>query len=93
MEASQRGEVNRGVHDAMWRGHGGWEMSLTPVLFGAFGWMLDGWIGIRPVLTVVFAIMGLAGSVANQYFQYTHRMRVLAEERTAARAAANGAIR
>lgn len=82
------------MHDAMWRGHGGLEMAVSPLLFGFGGWFLDGWLDTRPVFTVIGAIVGLTGSVANQYFQYTHRMRVLAEERAAARdAQASGATR
>lgn len=65
----------------MWRGHGGWEMALMPVLFGLIGWIVDGWLDTRPVVTVVAAVVGLAGSVANQYYQYKYRMEVAARAR------------
>lgn len=81
LEAAQTGTINTGVHDAMWRGHGGWEMALTPVLFGAVGWLLDGWLGTRPIIMVVGVVVGLAGSVANQYYQYKYRMEIATEER------------
>ena len=87
MEASQRSEVNKGMHDAMWRGHGGLEMAVSPLLFGFGGWFVDGWLDTRPVFTIIGAVLGLVGSVCNQYFQYTHRMKMLAEERAAALAA------
>lgn len=73
--------LSRDVNDALWRGHGGWEIALTPVLFGGFGWLLDGWLNTRPVFVVVLAIVGLAGSVANQYYQYRYRMEVASVER------------
>ncbi len=72
------------MRDAMWRGHGGLEMAVSPLLFGFGGWFLDGWLDTRPVFTVIGAVVGLVGSVANQYFQYTHRMKLHAEERAAA---------
>ncbi len=34
---------------------------LGPVLFGAFGWWLDGLIGTKPVFMILF---GLVGAVA-----------------------------
>ncbi len=77
--------VNGAVHDAMWRGHGGWEMTLMPVLFAGFGWLIDGWLGTTPIFIVVLAIVGFAGSVANQYFQYRYRMEQANAERLAIR--------
>ncbi len=80
-------ELNTGVRDAMWRGHGGWEMTLMPVLFGFFGWVIDGWLGTTPIFTVALVIVGFAGSVANQYYQFKYRMAQATEERLANRAA------
>lgn len=65
----------------MWRGHGGWEMALTPVIFGSLGWLVDGWLGTRPFIMIIAAIVGLAGSVANQYYQYTFRMEQESQDR------------
>ena len=81
VEAGQPNTINAGVHDAMWRGHGGWEMALTPVLFGGLGWLVDGWFDTRPIVTVLAVLVGLGGSVANQYYQYKYRMEVATEER------------
>ncbi len=75
------------MHDAMWRGHGGWEMALTPVLFGLIGWVIDGWLGSGPFLTILAALVGLGGSVANQCYRYNDRMTALEEERLASLAA------
>ena len=76
-----RDAINMGVHDAMWRGHGGWEMALTPVLFGWLGWLVDGWLETRPVFMIIGVIAGLGGSVANQYYQYRYRMELATQER------------
>ena len=69
----------------MWRGNGGWELAASPVVFGAIGWLLDGAVGIRPALTIVGALIGLFGSVFNQYTRYARSMKELAEERAANR--------
>jgi len=80
-DASQDSELNTTMQDAMWRGHGGWEMALTPVLFGALGWAIDGWLGTSPFVTILGALVGLGGSVANQYYRYNDRMAELEESR------------
>ncbi|GIU84077.1 MAG: hypothetical protein KatS3mg008_0852 [Acidimicrobiales bacterium] len=32
------------------------ELVATPALFGLFGWVVDGWLGTRPVLAVLSAL-------------------------------------
>jgi len=73
------------MRDSMWKGHGGFEIALSPVLFGAFGWFVDGRLGISPVATIVFAVIGLFGSVVNQYVRYTAAMERATNERLATR--------
>jgi hypothetical protein len=87
-DTSQDSEVSTTMHDAMWRGHGGWEMALTPALFGFVGWLADGQFGTAPVLTVLAALVGFGGSVANQYYRYSDRMQELEAERARSLAAA-----
>ncbi len=91
---AQHGELTGGdfddprgqaMRDAMWKGHGGFEIALVPV-FGAFvGWSLDNYLGIIPALTIVFAILGLVGAVANQYYRYKDSMEAATAERMARR--------
>lgn len=33
--------------------------ALAPVLFGALGWWLDGLLGTKPVLMVLFGVLGV----------------------------------
>ena len=73
-----RGQAMR---DAMWKGHGGFEIALTPAIFGVAGWTLDDYFGITPILTIVLATIGLFGSVANQYYRYQHSMEIATAER------------
>lgn len=79
-----RGQAMR---DAMWKGHGGFEIAFVPVFGGLAGWVLDGYFGITPLLTIILAVAGLGGSVANQYYRYAASMEVATAERIAARKA------
>lgn len=47
---------------------------ITPLLFALLGAALDGWLGTRPVLTVVFAVLAAAGMFVSTYYQYRARM-------------------
>lgn len=87
-DASQKSELNTTMQDAMWRGHGGWEIALTPAILGFLGWLVDGWLGTTPFLTILGAVAGFFGSVVNQYTRYTNRMATLENERKRAREAA-----
>lgn len=75
------------MHEAVWRGNGGLEVVLMPVLTGFFGWVLDSSVGTTPVFLIIFALVGFAGSVASQYYRYTAQMDALHEARVAKRAA------
>lgn len=80
------------MQDAMWRGHGGWEIAFTPFLLGGLGWLLDGQIGTTPIFTVLSVVAGLFGAVANQYYSYTNRMASLNEQRERAHVAQHGSM-
>ena len=82
--AAPNSERNQLVHDALWRGSGGMEIAVVPVIFGAAGWLLDGAVGTRPIFTVALVVLGLAAAFYNIYFSYTRRMAEATEERNAA---------
>ena len=54
------------------------EMVLTPVLFGAFGALLDHWFGTGPVLMLVFGLFGVVGMALRTYYWY--QAKIAAEE-------------
>ena len=60
----------------MWRGHGGYEIALSPVIIGGFGWLLDSVIGTVPLFLIIGVVLGLVGSVANQYYRYKAAMEI-----------------
>ena len=55
----------------------GIELALTPVVFGGFGWLLDGWLGTGIVLTLGLAAFALVGTVARIWYGYDAQMRDL----------------
>lgn len=79
-----RGQAMR---DAMWKGHGGFEIALVPCFGGLAGWVLDDLLSITPILTIVLATAGLGGAVANQYYRYVASMEIATAERLAAQEA------
>ncbi|MCO8127659.1 AtpZ/AtpI family protein [Acidimicrobiia bacterium EGI L10123] len=55
----------------------GIELAVTPVVFGGFGWLVDGWLGTGPWLTLGLAAFALAGTIAKLWFTYDAQMREL----------------
>lgn len=55
----------------------GIELAVTPVVFGGFGWLVDGWLGTGPWLTLAFAGFALVGTIAKLWFTYDAQMRQL----------------
>jgi F0F1-type ATP synthase assembly protein I len=51
------------------------ELALTPAIIGAFGYLLDRWLGLLPVLTIVFFLIAMAGVIARMWYGYDARMR------------------
>jgi len=55
----------------------GIELAATPVVFGGFGWLLDGWLGTGPWLALGLAAFALVGTVAKMWYGYDAEMRRL----------------
>ncbi len=66
----------KALREGMWRGHGGYEIALSPVIIGGFGWLLDSAIGTVPLFLIIGVVLGLVGSVANQYYRYQAAMEI-----------------
>lgn len=76
---------DQALRDGMWKGHGGYEIALSPVIIGGFGWLLDRAIGTVPLFLIIGVVLGLVGSVANQYYRYQAAMDIANAERLAKR--------
>lgn len=70
MESSQRRELTQQMH----RTTGGYELAFSPLLLALIGYGLDRWFGTVPLLTIVFATLGLVGAVTKIYIQYRTEM-------------------
>lgn len=64
-------QLNRGYSDGMARGM---EIVLTPLVFGAIGWLLDGWLGTGHVLAIAFGIFGVVGIFVKMKLGYDEQM-------------------
>jgi Putative F0F1-ATPase subunit Ca2+/Mg2+ transporter len=51
------------------------ELALTPAIIGGLGYLLDRWLGLLPVLTIVFFLVAMAGLMARMYYSYDARMK------------------
>lgn len=74
MDGRDQRDVYRGASDGFTRS---FELALTPAVFAGFGYLLDGWIGIRPVLTIALFLICVAGQFVKMYYAYEARMKVL----------------
>ncbi|HEX2119851.1 MAG TPA: AtpZ/AtpI family protein [Acidimicrobiales bacterium] len=51
------------------------ELALTPAIIGGFGYLLDRWIGLLPVFTIIFFLVGMAGVIARMWYGYDAKMK------------------
>jgi F0F1-type ATP synthase assembly protein I len=52
----------------------GFEIGLTPVVFGAIGLLVDRAAGTTPVFTIVFVIFGVVGLGLRYFYTYRYLM-------------------
>ena len=67
---SQRREIT----EQMNRSAGGYELVFSPLILALIGFGLDKLFGTVPILTVIFAVLGLAGVVIKLYYNYRSEM-------------------
>ena len=69
-----------GPHQELYNGAGegmsrAFELALTPAILGGFGYLLDRWLGLLPVLTIVFFLVAMVGLMARMYYAYDAKMK------------------
>ena len=69
---SEQGQLYNGFGDGLARA---FEFAMTPAIFAAGGYGLDRWLGILPVLTIVFFLVSVAGMFAKTWYTYEARMQ------------------
>jgi hypothetical protein len=52
------------------------EFAIIPGVFGLLGYGLDRWIGIIPVLTIVFVLVSFVGLGVRAWFTYDAQMKI-----------------
>jgi F0F1-type ATP synthase assembly protein I len=70
---SRTEEAIRSLH----RSHGSFELALAPAILALLGLWLDRTVGTVPLFTLLFALVGIAGSFTKIYFQYRNSMAEL----------------
>jgi hypothetical protein len=71
-DLAARRQLNRGYNDGLTRAV---EIVGTPLLLGYLGFLIDGWVGIRPAMTLVLGIVGISGIFVKLWLGYDREMR------------------
>lgn len=70
--APTHGQLYNGAGEGMSRA---FELALTPAVIGFLGYLLDRWLGMVPVFTIVFFLVAMVGLVARLWYAYDAEMR------------------
>jgi F0F1-type ATP synthase assembly protein I len=70
--AAPQQELYNGAGEGMSRA---FELALTPAIIGGLGFLLDRWLGLTPILTIVFFLVAMAGLMARMYYAYDAQMK------------------
>ena len=68
----------------------GMETALLLAFFLGLGWLLDEWLGTRPLFMIGLVLFGATGSFIKMKFEYDGRMERLEEARRASAQARSG---
>lgn len=74
--AEQRTQLTEQMHNSS----GSFELVLSAVILGLGGYVVDGWVGTRPLFMVLFTILGFVGAAASVYYRYKYEIAALNEE-------------
>ena len=72
MEIHERQEVQNGFGDGLAKA---FELVLTPAILGLAGFGLDRWLGLTPLLTILFTVWALGAVSYMTWFRYESEMR------------------
>lgn len=71
MDVSQRRELSRDLN----RQSGSFELALVPLVFGGLGLLVDRWLGLFPLFTLVLLVVGAIGVAAKLWLGYDREMQ------------------
>lgn len=72
MDLGSKRETYNGFGEALAQG---FEMALTPAIFGGLGFALDNWLGTAPVLLIVLLLFSFVGMFVRAWIGYDTQMR------------------
>lgn len=67
MDLRDKRELNNGFGNALSRAV---EMAVTPIIFGFLGFLLDRWLGTRPVFMLGFGLLVFGYTIWKQFALY-----------------------
>ena len=77
----------RGTDDKIGKGI---DVALVTLAFLGIGYVLDRWLGTKPVFMIVLVVLASIGEFLRFWYDYDARMKVLEAQRAAARADRQG---
>ncbi len=80
-------EIGRELTGALHRSTGSYELVVAAIAAAALGFWIDTVLGIRPVLTLIFAMVGFVGAGYSIYLQYQEQMTPAEADRPPRRSA------
>ena len=72
--------MNRGTGDKVGKGI---DVALVTLAFLGIGYLVDRWLGTKPLFTVGLVVVGLIGEFLRFWYDYDARMKVLEAQRAA----------
>jgi len=78
-------EIGRELTGALHHSTGSYELVVAAIAAAGLGFWIDSVLGIRPVLTLTFAIAGFIGAGYSLFLKYRDQMATADADRTARR--------
>ena len=72
--------INRGTDDRLGKSI---DVALVTLVFLGVGYLLDRWLGTKPIFMIGFVVLALVGEFVRFWYDYDARMKVLEEQRAA----------
>ena len=72
--------INRGTDDRLGKSI---DVALVTLVFLGVGYLLDRWLGTKPIFMIGFVVLALVGEFVRFWYDYDSRMKVLEEQRAA----------
>ena len=72
MDLRARRELNQGFGEALSRA---FELAVTPVVFGFFGYLIDMRLGTSPIFLLVLALFAVVGQFVKLWYAYDGEMK------------------